>query len=193
MALLPAKNSTKEFTQTALDVLADLKKGSGEKRNEFVWVHQERVYAVAYLGTENHDHATEVTISAFNNAFNALNSSLPKSPDISVWDWLSQFVVEAMGEYHAQNSEDPSTGEALDPSQDGSANMDWETTVLLGVQRVKRCISSLSPDQKKAFLLRHHYDLNYEQIATVANQTIESAMAVLYRARVQVVKCLGRG
>ena len=111
---------------------------------------------------------------------------------MSIWDWLSQYVVEAMGEYHSQNSGPPDE-EDTDPAQDGSASMDWETTVLLGVQRVKRCIGSLPQELKRIFLLRHSLDLNYEQISIVTNQRVEKCMALLYRARVQVVKCLGRG
>ena len=36
MALLPPKNSTQEFDQSAQTVLCELRKGSAEKRNEFV-------------------------------------------------------------------------------------------------------------------------------------------------------------
>ncbi|MFX4864953.1 sigma factor-like helix-turn-helix DNA-binding protein, partial [Acinetobacter baumannii] len=69
----------------------------------------------------------------------------------------------------------------------------WETTIILGAQRVKRCISSLPVEQQKVFLLRHHFQLTYEQIAAVINETPEDVMAWLFRARVQIVKCLGRG
>jgi DNA-directed RNA polymerase specialized sigma subunit, sigma24 homolog len=192
MALLPAKNSTQEFDQSAQTILTELKKGSTEKRNEFVWIQQERVFAVAFLGTGSQESAAQVTISAFNNAFNALSHSLPKNSEMSVWDWLSQYVVEAMGEFHSEFSGAPED-DGADPAQDGSANMDWETTVLLGVQRVKRCINQLPQDQKRVFLLRHSLDLNYDQISIVTNQRVEKCMALLYRARVQVVKCLGRG
>ncbi|MBK7746778.1 MAG: hypothetical protein IPP97_22445 [Candidatus Obscuribacter sp.] len=192
MALLPAKNSTQEFDQSAQTILTELKKGSTEKRNEFVWERQERVFAVALLGTGTPESAAQVTISAFNNAFGSLGHSIPKNSETSVWDWLSQFVVEAMGEFHAEVSGPPEEDE-IDPAQDGSANMDWETTVLLGVQRVKRCINQLPQEQKRIFLLRHSLDLNYDQISIVTNQRVEKCMALLYRARVQVVKCLGRG
>jgi hypothetical protein len=57
MPLLPSKNSAKEFDQSAVAVLTDLKKGGNDKRNEFIWVHQERIYAVALLGTGDHEHA----------------------------------------------------------------------------------------------------------------------------------------
>ncbi|MBX9939613.1 MAG: hypothetical protein K2Y32_10185 [Candidatus Obscuribacterales bacterium] len=192
MALLPPKNSTQEFDQSAQTVLGELRKGSAEKRNEFVWVQQERVFAVALLGTGSQESAAQVTISAFNNAFASLNQGLPKHGEMTVWEWLSKFVVESMSEYHNEFSGAPEDDDG-DPSQDGSANMDWETTVLLGVQRVKRCINQLPNEQKRVFLLRHSLDLNYDQIAVVTNLRVEKCMELLYRARVQVVKCLGRG
>ena len=62
MPLLPSKNNTKEFDQSAVAVLTDLKKGGNDKRNEFIWVHQERIYAVALLGTGDHEHALKALL-----------------------------------------------------------------------------------------------------------------------------------
>jgi len=178
---------------SAASVLSDIKKGGNEKRNEFVWVNQERVYAIGLLATGSPQHAQEITIATFRNAFASIKQGLPKKDnELTIWDWLSQFVVEACAEYHAQNS-DPPAEQDIDPAADGSANMEWETTVLLGVQRIKRCLGSLPEDQQKVFYLRHHLDLNYDQISIVLNQSVEMTMASLFRARVQIVKCLGRG
>ncbi|MBK9143952.1 MAG: sigma-70 family RNA polymerase sigma factor [Candidatus Melainabacteria bacterium] len=191
MALLPSRTN---FHISASSVLSEIKKGGDEKRNEFVWLNQERVYAIALLATGNHDHAQELTIAAFKNAFASLSQKMPKKDsELTIWQWLSDFIVEACAEYHAQNSDPPNENPNIDPAADGSANMDWETTVLLGVQRIKRCLGSLPEDQLKVFYLRHHLDLNYDQISTVLNQTVEQTMSALFRARVQIVKCLGRG
>ncbi|MBX9668031.1 MAG: sigma-70 family RNA polymerase sigma factor [Candidatus Obscuribacterales bacterium] len=178
---------------SASAVLTDIKKGGNEKRNQFVWENQERVYAIALLATGSPQDAQEITIATFRNAFATLKQGLPKKEsDMTIWDWLSQFVVEACYEYHESHSDPPVEAE-IDPMADGSANMDWETTVLLGVQRIRRCLGSLPEDQQKVFYLRHHLDLNYEQISTVLNQSPEMTKASLFRARVQIVKCLGRG
>lgn len=190
MPLLPSRNS---FHQPASAVLAELKRGAKEKRNEFIYLHQERFYAIGLLASGTPENATEIAISAFSNALNdAMKQPVPKNSDQSIWDWLSKFVVQACGEYHATYSDAPIESNS-DPMQDGSSNMDWETTVLLGIQRVKRCLSTLPEDQQKVFLLRHHLDLNYDQIAIVLNQSPDTVMASLFRARVQIVKCLGRG
>lgn len=189
MALLPAKN----FNQSASTVLLELKKGDKEQRNNFVWTHQERFYAIAYIATGKPDTATELTIMAFQNAFAALRHTNPKQVNMPLWYWLSQFIVDACAEYHQQYSGTPQPSPRTDPSADGSNQMDWETTVILGTQRVRRCLSSLAEEQQKVFILRHQLDLTYEQIGAVLNQTKETVQSWLYRARVQIVKCLGRG
>jgi len=191
MALLP---SSKNLNTSATSILNEIKKGGDEKRNEFVYLNLERVYAIAYIASDNQEHAQELTIEAFRNALSSLQDNIPKKDSgITIWQWLADFVVDACVEYHAQNSGIPEDNPNIDPGQDGSASMDWETTVLLGVQRIKRCMSSLPPEQQKAFHLRHSLDLNYEQIAAVMNQSVEMSMAALYRGRVSIIKCLGKG
>ena len=190
MTLLPSKTT---FDQTASSILAGLKKGDKEKRNEFVWMHQERLYSIGYMATGNPQAATDLTIAAFQSAFTALKQINPKQVTTSIWDWLALFIVDACADWHAAYSQPVARDSRTDPSADGSSQIDWETTIILGVQRIKRCINSLPEEQQKVFLLRHHFQLTYEQIASVINQAPEDVMAWLFRARVQIVKCLGRG
>jgi len=190
MAILPTRTS---YNQSAGTVLAELKKGDSAKRNEFIWSHQERFYAIAYMATNDPNNASDLTCMAFQNAFAALKQLNPKQVTMAIWDWLSMFIVDACAEYHSQYSAPSTSNPRTDPSADGSAQMDWETTIILGAQRVKRCLNSLPDEQQKVFLLRHNFQLNYDQIAAVLNQTPENVMAWLFRARVQIVKCLGRG
>ncbi|HEY9758165.1 MAG TPA: sigma-70 family RNA polymerase sigma factor [Oculatellaceae cyanobacterium] len=191
MALLPSKSNN--YPTSTSTVLADLKKGDKEKRNEFVWTHQERFYAIAYAATGDAEHATNLCIIAFQNVFLAIDKLKKGQVNTAVWDWLAPFIVDACAEWHQQNSRPVTPNPRTDPSADGSAQMDWETTIILGAQRVKRCISSLPAEQQKVFILRHHFQLTYDQIGTVINEAPEDVMAWLLRARVQIVKCLGRG
>ena len=190
MSILPTRTS---FNQSASGVLIDLKRGDKEKRNEFVWLHQERFYAIALLATDNPETAEELTVAAFKNAFLALRQINPKQLGLSLWDWLAQFIVEVCAIYHKQYSQSIAPIQQPDPSLDGSQQMDWETTVILGTQRVRRCLGSLASEQQKVFILKHQMSLDYDQIAAVLHQSPETIMAWLYRARVQIVKCLGRG
>ena len=173
--------------------LLELKKGDKKALGEFIWQHQERLYCIAYMATLDPEAASQITIAAFRSALAALRQLSYKQITFEQWEWLSNFIVDAVANWHDQNSPPPSQGSQTDPTVDGSASMDWETTVILGTQRVKRCINSLPPEQKNAFVLRHQLGLSFKQVATVLNQSPDDLMAHLHRARVSVVKCLGRG
>lgn len=190
MPLLPPRNAA---AQASPNILLDVKKGNLQARNEFIWQNQERFYAIAFMATGDPEAATQLTIMAFKNAFAALKQINPKQLGDAGWEWLSQFVVDACAEFHMQYSQPPAANPTTDPSADGSAQMDWETTVILGAARVKRCLSSLPDEQKNVYILRHQLGLTYDQVATVLNQNPDNVMAWLFRARVQIVKCLGRG
>jgi RNA polymerase sigma factor (sigma-70 family) len=173
--------------------LAELKKADSEGRGEFVYTHQEKFYSIAYMATNSENQASELTILAFQNLFAQLRNLNTKPMNLPLWDWLAMFIVDACSEYHQNYSQPIGNNPRTDPSADGSAQMDWETTIILGPTRVKRCLSQLPEEQQKVFLLRHHFQLNYEQIAAVVNQAPDTVKAWLFRARVQIVKCLGRG
>lgn len=190
MALVPSRGYS---DSAAASTVLELKKGSKQALGEFVWQNQERFYCIAFIGTLDPEAATQLTISAFTRANSAIKQVNPKQLSQGhVWEWLAQFVVDEIGDWHGRNS-GPSAGPHTDPQMDGSTQMDWETTVILGAQRVKRCITGLPEEQKKAFILRHQLGLTMEQVSVVLNEHPENVSAWLHRARVQVVKCLGRG
>jgi DNA-directed RNA polymerase specialized sigma24 family protein len=180
--------------QSPQGTLLEVKKGDKKAIGEFVWQHQERFYCIAFMATLDADVAAQLTITAFRNALAALRQLNNKQLNFDSWEWLCTFIVDAVAQWHEQNSDPPSSaGSQTDPTVDGSATMDWETTVILGTQRVKRCINSLPPEQKSAFVLRHQLGLSCKQVIAVLNQSPDELMANLHRARVSVVKCLGRG
>jgi RNA polymerase sigma factor (sigma-70 family) len=190
MSILPSRST---FNQSASSVLTTLKSGNKENQNEFVWNNQERFYAIALLATDDPIAAQELTIMAFQNVFIALKHINPKQIGLPIWEWSARFIVGACADYHLQKSNSSEQPLKVDPAVDGSSQMDWETTVILGAQRVKKCLSALPTEQQKVFILRHQMSLDYNQIALVLCQSEETIMAWLYRARVQIVKCLGRG
>jgi len=190
MSLLPSRAT---YNQSASSVISQLKKGGQQQQSDFVWANQDRFYAIALLTTDKPDIAESLTLTAFRDVFTAVRQLNPKHVGLPMWDWLAPFIVRVCADYHHQYSKAVVVDSIVDPTQDGSAQMDWETTVILGLPRVKRCLSTLAPEQRKAFILRHQLMLDYTQIACVLNQNVEIIMSWLFRARVQIVKCLGRG
>ncbi len=190
MALLPSRGYS---DQAAATMLLEVKKGNKQALGEFIWQNQERFYAISYYAAGDADVAMQLTIMAFKNACAALKQLNPKQLGGAAWEWLSQFIVDACIEFHQQYSGPTGGHPQTDPTADGSAQMDWETTVILGAQRVKRCLGTLSEEQKKAYVLRHQLGLSLDQVAAVLNESPDNIMAWLFRGRVQIVKCLGRG
>ncbi len=190
MSILPSRST---FNQSAYSVLSTLKSGNKESQNEFIWNNQERYYAIALLCTDDPQSAEDLTIMAFQNLFVALKHINPKQIGLPIWEWSARFIVGVCADYHLEKSHSTEASQNLDPTVDGSSQMDWETTVILGTQRVRKCVASLPKEQQKVFMLRHQMSLDYSQIGLVLAQTPETIMAWLYRARVQIVKCLGRG
>lgn len=190
MALLPSRAT---YNQSASNVIAQLKKGGRQQQNDFVWTNQDRFYAIALLASDNPEVAEVLTIAAFRNIFDTLKHINPKQIGLPLWEWLAPFIVDICADYTKQNKVPSVPTEVIDPAEDGSVQMDWETTVILGVQRVKRCLGNLAPEQKKAFILRHQLSLDYGQIAAILNEKVDVVMSGLFRARIQIVKCLGRG
>jgi len=190
MSLLPSRNYS---DQAAAGLMLEVKKGNKQALGEFIWQNQERFYTIAYMGSGDADVATQLTIMAFKNAIAALRQLNPKQLQGAAWEWLAQFIVDACAEFHMQYSSPPPAASDTDPTADGSGQMDWETTVILGTQRVKRCLGTLPEEQQKVYLLRHTMGLSIDQVASVLNQHPDNVMAWLFRSRVQIVKCLGRG
>ena len=189
MALLPSRAT---YNQSASSVISQLKRGGQQQRKDFVWANQDRFYAIALIATDNHEIAENITVEAFSNLFANIQRINPKQIGLPLWDWLAPFIVDVCAQY-SHNRNKRNRVKLTNPAEDGSAQMDWETTVILGLQRVKRCFSNLEPEQRKAFILRHQLALDYGQIASILDQDVEVIMSWLFRARVQIVKCLGRG
>jgi RNA polymerase sigma-70 factor (ECF subfamily) len=185
MALLPNKN----IEQHASHVLAKLKKGDTRAFSNFIWQYLERCYAVSFLACHNLATAEDLTLQSFANAFDSLQQADLRQLKETIWEWLAQYVVQSCADFHA-SSEAPKLFEH--EGKLSAVQVDWDKTVILGTQRVKRCLATLPEEHRSAFILRHQLDLGYEQIAKVLNRDVDTVMGWLFLARVELVKCLAQ-
>jgi DNA-directed RNA polymerase specialized sigma24 family protein len=162
---------------------------SSKYKNELVYSFTDRFYCVAFIGTLNSEDSEDLTALAMRKV---LGESASSGHVRWTWREVSRFIVDEIAAWHIENSHHMG-GIPEPPSAESISNIDLETTVILGTQRVKRCISALPEEQKKVFILRHQLDLEVKEVAIVLNADENSVMAWLRRARVQLVKCLGRG
>jgi RNA polymerase sigma factor (sigma-70 family) len=189
MALLPSRNYS---DQSVANILLSVKKGNKAALGEFIWQNQERFYVIAYLAAGNHEDATHLTMAAFRDSLTTIKNISPQALSEPVWDLLAASIVSACADFHRQNSKSPPQSPSTDPTNDGSDEDGWEGDLALGGQKPKRCLGLLPDNQRKVFILRHQLGLSIEQIAQVLNENAGNVMAWLFRARVQMLKCLGR-
>jgi RNA polymerase sigma factor (sigma-70 family) len=187
MGLLPSRTYS---DQVASNILTEVKKGNRQALGEFIWQNQERFYAIAFMATDNPSEATHLTTKAFSDVMAAARQVNPKQMFIPLWEWLAQFIVAACAEWHYQHSGPPATSVQTDPTNDGSGDSAWGDELALGGPKLKRCMALLPDEQRKVFVLRHQLGLNYDQISQVLNQNGDNVMVWLFRARVQLLKCL---
>jgi DNA-directed RNA polymerase specialized sigma24 family protein len=189
MALLPSRNYS---DQAVANILLSVKKGNKAALGEFIWQNQERFYVVAYLATGNHEDATLVTMGAFREALTTIKNINPQALHEPVWDLLAGCVVLSCADFHRQHATTKPQLPATDPTNDGSNEGGWEGDLALNGQKPKRCLGLLPDNQRKTFILRHQLGLTLDQIGQVLNEDVGNVMAWLFRARVQMLKCLGR-
>lgn len=195
MSLLPTKAKPNKNNQNNdLSLFKDLKSGNKQKAGDFIWSYLESVYAITYIATTSSDIAEILTIQVFQQAFDNLNKINLKEINYSAWEWLSSFIVLVCASYHEENSgEILEDDENMDSFNDDISPFDWETTIVLGPTRMKKCLATLTEEQQKVYLLRHKLDLKYNDIASILNYSLEKVTTLLFRSRIQIVKCLGKG
>ena len=139
MPLLPTKNYS---DQANAALLSKVKKGNKEAQSEFVWQNQSQFYAIAFMATNNKQASLQLCIDAFKQSLAALEQFQHQQLVHLDWDWLSQFIVNACAQFHAQYSHVPNTP-ITDPSADGSAQLDFGKNTVLDTQKIKMlCVNS---------------------------------------------------
>lgn len=178
-------------------LLTEMRDSSYSKRVDYELILRSSwFYCIAFISTLEVETAEELTILAMKESMSSgvLNgitvAGLPQPG--AAWDSNSKYIVDAVFKWHQENS--PAKSElGTDASKENSSTMDWENSMILGTQRVKRCISRLPEEQKRVFVLRHQLSLGLSQVATLLNENEHNVTAWLHQARVLMAKYLGNG
>jgi RNA polymerase sigma-70 factor (ECF subfamily) len=150
--------------------------------------YQDRIHAVVARMVEGPEIAEELTQDVFVKAYRNLRSFRHEARFST---WLHRIAANACLDHHgsrarrearAARSLDEPEGEAgtlasRDPRPD---------EVVEGAEleaHFARCLETLAPIHRQAFVLRHQEDRSYEEIAAILDITIANAKVRVHRAR----------
>lgn len=164
-----------------------LKEGDEAAFDEIVRRYQGRVYATAYRVTGNREDALDVAQEALLKAYRKIGSWQPTGPFLA---WLLRLTVN-QGIDHLRrgkrNQHEP-LDETFVPGQEDAAVTPATVATDEAVrareidEKVRACLSVLSPAQRTVFMLRHYEGFQLAEIAEELGCTVGSVKVHLFRA-----------
>jgi RNA polymerase sigma-70 factor (ECF subfamily) len=162
---------------------------AGNKRayEALVLRYQKIVYNVIYHLVRQNEAAADVTQETFIKAYQALSRFrigcavkpwLLRIATNSALNWLrGQKVYQSLDQMLAE-----------EPGAEPVSNDNVEQGVefKLAGETLEKILGHLSAEHRHLFVLRHQYDLSYEEMAEVMNQPITTIKSALFRARTKI-------
>lgn len=167
------------------DLALALQDGDRAAFDELVRRHQGRVYAVAYRLSGNREDALDIAQEALFKAYRKADSWSPTGSFVA---WLLRLTANLALDQLRRQKRRPT-----DRWEDGYTGETLETGALEGVteravrgaeidERITAALSTLSPSQRTAFVMRHYEGHALSDIAPVLGCTVGSVKVHLFRA-----------
>jgi len=162
---------------------------AGNKRayEAFVLRHQKIVYNVVYQLVRQNEAAADVTQETFIKAYQALSRF---RIGCAVKPWLLRIATNSALNWLRGQKVYQSLDQMLEeePGAEPMSNDNVEQGVefKLTEETLEKVLGNLSPEHRHLFVLRHQYDLSYEEIAEVMNQPMTTIKSALFRARTKI-------
>lgn len=171
---------------TDSQMIREIKEGNVELFSELMSRYQRKILAFVYhmLKSSNMELVAEDLCSeTFYKAFRSLNTF--REVDASFSTWLYTIARNTvLSELRKQRSSNISLDESgyvpVAPSEVAP-----EQAILRNekVNLVRNAINSLPEKQRSALILREYDQLDYQEIATILDQSVSSVKSLLFRAR----------
>ncbi len=151
---------------------------------EFVERYKKQIYFLALDLTGNHHDAEDLSQDVFLKAFGSIKRF---RGDSKLGSWLHRITVNTfLDERRKKSFRIMKMNESIDEDfrepagTGGTPQTDLERKRLQ--QEIDQALSSLSPQQKSVFVLRHYKDLKLREIADVLQLSEGTVKSVLFRA-----------
>jgi len=143
--------------------------------------YYKRTFSVVYNILRRRENAEDITQDAFIKAFQNLHQLQDKA---KFGAWLSVIASNLARNYLKREKRIILT-EDLPETSSGSAPDDTEASVLrnLEIERVRKAIRTLPPEQYQVVVLQYYHDLKVEEIAAMLKIRAGTVKSRLFRAR----------
>ncbi|MGD8395663.1 MAG: sigma-70 family RNA polymerase sigma factor [Candidatus Eiseniibacteriota bacterium] len=157
--------------------------------------YQERIHAVVARMVDDREVAEELTQDVFIRAYRSLHGFRHEARFST---WLHRIAANACLDYHGsrarREAREARSLDAADGEMGGLASRDPRPDeVLEGAEletHFMRCLESLDPIYRQAFVLRHQEDTSYEEIAAILDISISNAKVRVHRARETILSTM---
>lgn len=163
--------------------VAQAKGGDEEAFRVLVERHSRSVYRLAYRMTGRPEDAEDVVQETFVRAYRQLVRFEARS---NFATWLYRIGFNCAIDYmrarpHRESAETHETLERLSPDATGPSIEDLVYAGEIG-ERVQGALNALSPQERAAFLMRHHHGCSIEEICKALDLKSNAAKHSIFRA-----------
>lgn len=165
-----------------------VRKNDNDSHRALFEAYYKRTYAVAYNILRRRENAEDITQDAFVKAFQSLHQ-LQDGAKFGAW---LAVIASNLARNYLKREKKIILTEELPEISTGSASNDTEASALRGLEleRVRKAIRDLPPEQYQAVVLQYYHDLKVEEIAEMLNIRVGTVKSRLFRARQKLAAAL---
>ena len=182
------------------DLIHRCRGGEEDAFSELYGRYRHRILSTAYRIIKNPEDAQDATQEIFLKMYRSISRWNPGRSRLSTWLYrlAANHAIDCWRARHrrlkseiADDAWQTATSRLRDADPRHAPYRVLEAKELVG--RVRRCLDSLPPLQRKFFILRYFYGMTLEDIAVLENRSIGTVKGLLYRATRRVRKLGGIG
>ncbi len=155
--------------------------------------YQKLVYNLLFQMVRSHEIAADLTQDSFLKVFKSLHMFRRGA---NFKPWLLRIATNSCLNYLRDNKQSSSLDALLEtePYMEPacSINVEREVELRISQQELFTALEQLSARQRNVFVLRYHHDLSYEDIASIAGESVSTIKSMLFRVRDKLRKILGQ-
>ncbi len=158
-----------------------VRQNDNEARRALFEAFYGRTFAVVYNILRRRENAEDITQDAFIKAFQSIDQLQDQA---KFGAWLTVIASNLARNYLKREKKIILTDE-LPETSTGSFSNDTEEAVLRGLEidRVRKAIRTLPPEQYQVVVLQYYHDLKVEEIASMLGIRAGTVKSRLFRAR----------